>query len=202
MSRLQRFFVSNQSAATLVNLWPRQPENRAAAFCFEDNKMNVMTESDKIRFWQKVDKSGDCWEWLACKVRGGYGQFWLNDRHVYSHRISWTMHFGEIPNKMEVCHKCDNPGCVNPSHLFLGTHSDNMNDAYDKGRRIFKGERNSYSKLTKDDVLLIRDMRKNEKFKYGDKKKFCVYWANKYNVDWTTILNVINNKQWKHLLEA
>ena len=85
------------------------------------------------RFWQKIEKSTDCWEWTACKSHG-YGQLHSNGKLIRAHRLSWIIHHEQIPSELLVLHKCDNPGCVNPSHLFLGTQSDNLRDASKKGR--------------------------------------------------------------------
>lgn len=87
------------------------------------------------RFWAKVDKSGDCWLWVASK-RAGYGAFRVDGKIFGAHCISYKMSFGEIPENMQVCHSCDNRSCVNPNHLWLGTTKDNMLDASLKGRLI------------------------------------------------------------------
>jgi hypothetical protein len=81
-------------------------------------------------FWNKVNKTSGCWIWTAAN-KDGYGRY---SNSGYAHRISWEMHFGKIPAGMFVCHKCDNPPCVNPDHLFLGTNQDNVNDMRAKGR--------------------------------------------------------------------
>ena len=89
--------------------------------------------TDKERFWSKVDLSGECWVWTGTKA-GGYGRFYLNRRMMPAHRYSWTETSGPIPDGLMVLHKCDNPSCVRPDHLFLGTQSDNMLDASAKNR--------------------------------------------------------------------
>ena len=84
------------------------------------------------RFWNKVDKSGACWEWTASKDKDGYGLFHFNRKQVRAHRFAFGL--DNIPKGMAVCHTCDNPGCVNPDHLFLGTNLDNTQDMISKGR--------------------------------------------------------------------
>lgn len=94
----------------------------------------MIAENAIARFWPKVDKAGDCWIWKASKRRKGYGQFQLNGTMVSAHRVAWQIEHGEIPAGLLVCHHCDNPSCVRPDHLFLGTNSDNQKDAGAKKR--------------------------------------------------------------------
>lgn len=94
------------------------------------------TRSIADRFWEKVQKSdGDgCWLWTASAMKKGYGQMSVPGGMARAHRISYELHYGPIPDGMFVCHTCDNPRCVNPAHLWLGTNSDNLHDAIRKGK--------------------------------------------------------------------
>jgi len=87
------------------------------------------------RFWDKVDKTGECWIWTASKYLNGYGQFRFDGKNWGAHRMAWLLTNGEIPDGMLVCHTCDNPSCIRPAHLFIGTQKQNMRDCIDKGRQ-------------------------------------------------------------------
>lgn len=88
------------------------------------------------RFWSKVLKGTDqeCWLWNASRIKDGYGKFSVSGVYQQSHRISWQLTNGPIPDGLCVLHRCDNPPCVNPNHLFLGTNLDNVRDMFAKGR--------------------------------------------------------------------
>lgn len=119
--------------------------------------MNLkLSEEGEQRFWSKVDKTKDCWEWKACVNEAGYGIFgvpnmYRNDR---AHRISYRLHFGKIPKGKFVCHKCDNRRCVNPSHLFIGSNMDNVNDMIRKGRNSKPPPMGGWNKYSYSDEIL------------------------------------------------
>lgn len=89
------------------------------------------------RFWSKTQYSPGCWEWTANALKSGYGRFKLDGKQMYAHRVAYELMVGLIPPGVKVRHKCDNPPCVNPDHLELGTHADNMRDRDERGRNPF-----------------------------------------------------------------
>ena len=102
-----------------------------------------MTVVEKERFWSKVQKARGCWTWTAACSRAGYGHLWVRGKCLLAHRVSWALHNGPIPPGLHVLHHCDNPPCIRPTHLFLGTPIDNMRDCAMKGRATkATGERN------------------------------------------------------------
>lgn len=114
--------------------------------------------SDDIdRFWAKVDKAGpdECWNWTAGRCRKGYGWFSLWGRAIRSHRVSYLIARGSIPDGMQVLHTCDVPACVNPAHLWVGTNADNRADMVAKGRAS-RGAKHCCAKLTEVDIPVIR----------------------------------------------
>ena len=125
--------------------------------------MDILTQKYIDRFWGNVDKERSnifyngtrCWEWVAGCTSTGYGQFLIQRKKYKPHRISYTLAFGGIPEGLFVLHHCDNPLCLNPSHLFLGTQKDNMNDKVSKGRQN-RGESHYACKLTDKQVSEIR----------------------------------------------
>lgn len=149
------------------------------------------------RFWEKVDRSGDCWIWQGSLTRAGYGHMGTGGRaepNIYAHRLAWELLRGPIPPGMEVCHDCpggDNRACVNPAHLFLGTHLDNMGDMTMKGRGA-NGESLPQAKLTEDNVRAIR-----ARYARGDIPMSAL--AREYGVSESTILRVVRRIDWRHV---
>lgn len=143
------------------------------------------------KFWEKVNISGpnDCWNWFAkAKTDFGYGRM-THGRgvHLKSHRISWFLTNGEIPAGMCVCHKCDNPACCNPNHLFLGTKKDNSQDMKAKNRMVLPpvkaGEKHHNSKIPSSDLPYVRSG-------VLTRRQF----AKKYGVSYQTIYRIQKNQ--------
>jgi len=143
------------------------------------------------RFWRRVQKTGYCWLWTAGTHHGGYGVFSVNRRSRDAHRVAYELTYGPIPAEMCVCHHCDNPRCVRPDHLFLGTKADNNIDKETKRRHDF-GERHARARLTESQVLEIR-----RRFAAGIRQR---QLSNEYGVAYTTIAAIVHGKNWRHLL--
>lgn len=125
-------------------------------------------------------------------IRGGYGVVSIKNKNHFAHRLAWSLINGPIPNGMRVCHKCDNPPCFNPLHLFLGTDADNAHDR-DRKNRVQHGPRHYSSKLTENQVLVIRA--KYQKGTYGFKKL-----ASEFGVSSASVRKILSGRSWKRTL--
>lgn len=148
------------------------------------------------RFWSHVDKNNDCWVWTASRYASGYGQFKAKAGKpaVRASRFSWMLHFGPIPDGLLVCHHCDNPPCVRPEHLFLGTHQDNHDDMRRKGRQATASPASlhrlrHWAKLTPEMVVEIRRA-------YAGGGVSMRQLAEQYGVNKSNIVRAINGRQW------
>ena len=148
----------------------------------------------KERFWSFVwmPKKDGCWLWRGSVSSGGYGMLQVATKTSRrAHRVSWELHFGMIQGDVCVLHTCDNPLCVNPKHLWLGSHADNMNDMSERGRSFSRGESNNNSKLTEDDVLEIRRLLKISHLVQRD-------IAKKFEVTATLVSSIKYYKNWNY----
>lgn len=133
-----------------------------------------------------------CMEWPCGKLSFGYGGIAIDGRTRAVHRIAYELAVGPIPDGLDICHHCDNPPCFRPSHLFPGTHADNMHDMYAKKRRVSaKGEKVNTAKLTANEVCEIRHLRTQ-----GRTQQFL---ADQFGVLQTTISRILLRQHWKHL---
>jgi hypothetical protein len=156
------------------------------------------------RFWKHVNKNGcikslelgNCWEWIGRKTKDGYGRYRIDYSEVMAHRYSYKLvHVDyDMSYDYNILHKCDNPSCVRPEHLFIGTQSENILDSYHKGRRTQIGESNADAILKESDVLEIR-----KRYKSGES-------ISKIHLDYEKLVTFYNiravcyNQSWKHLL--
>lgn len=143
------------------------------------------------RFWPKVQKTTGCWIWTANKTRRGYGLVGVaSGRSMSAHRASWTLAYGPIPDGLCVLHRCDNPSCVRPDHLFLGSNADNIADREAKGRTA-SGERNGNARLSRDAIAEIRSADRT----YESYARL----AERFGVHLSTIARVAQGAAWAHI---
>lgn len=146
------------------------------------------------KFSSRFEKTETCWNWTAALSKAGYGQIGYKKVVYYAHRIMWEIVNQEIiPAGMNILHSCDNPRCVNPDHLRLGTHKENMQDMHNRGRayKAF-GEQSGAAKLTEKEVIEIRELYKTGEYSTRTLGK-------RYNVSHRNIVDVVNRKIWSHI---
>jgi len=171
-------------------------------FCSRECHYAHTLSQNEDRFWDRVKKSDGCWEWQGRIEKNGYGSWGFYSRTWRTHRLSWTLRYGPIPDGLWVLHHCDNRKCVRPDHLFLGTLADNMRDAAVKGvmsaavRKawithpdLWRGEKHGRAKLTDNDVRAIRATTSVSQTEL----------AHRYGVSQATIWRIISRKGWTHI---
>lgn len=158
-----------------------------------------MIEPEK--FWPRVDTSGDCWIWTGARQSQGYGMVQVRTGErvgtvsKLTHRVAYHLARGPFPDHLHVLHKCDNPPCCNPAHLFLGTAADNAADKVAKGRaRAVHGEAHQSAKLTATDVLEIR-----RRVSSGEMQSVV---ASAFKVSRASIWQIVHRKHWSHIGDA
>jgi hypothetical protein len=179
-------------ARRLVNITP----NLGTTYAWQN--ANLWQDASRraailARFWAAVQRpdAKACWVWTGSTNSRGYGLFLLIGRtRVRAHRLTWLLSRGEIPAGMEVCHSCDNTLCVNPDHLFLGTHRDNHLDSVRKGRKRAWG----LQKLNAAQVVEIR-----ARCAAGERQKDV---GRAFGIARNTVSGIVNRKTWSHLYET
>lgn len=137
-----------------------------------------------------------CWLWEGSTNEDGYGRFWNGHRRIGAHRQSWIEARGQIPVGLSVLHRCDNPACVNPNHLFLGTQLDNISDMKTKGRarnRPHLGEQHPMAILTESQVIEIRR-------RYAEGSVMMAHLGAEFGISRQSVSDVIKRKSWRHVL--
>lgn len=155
-------------------------------------------DQERLKSKTVVNDATGCWEWIASLNTNGYGQFRFRETNYPAHRAAWILFRGEIPadkttayGTMQVLHRCDNPVCVNPDHLFLGTQTDNINDAVGKnrwGERGCPGESHGRAIVTVDDVRAIRASSESNGV-----------LAKRYGISKSAVLHIKHRRSWKHI---
>lgn len=175
----------------------RQGYRKGDSMRFLPGHGNQIRERNRLpvdRFWANVDKGSkdECWNYKANLDLRGYGRLKVNRKTVRVHRFSYELHYGQIPQGLYVCHSCDNPSCVNPAHLWLGTQSDNMKDCAQKDRQgRLLGETNPSAKLSETLVLEIR-----QSVASGAR---VVDVANNFNISVSLVYQIIRREVWGHI---
>lgn len=158
--------------------------------------MRVLVTSIRNKLLKNIKvKTGGCWEWAKYRNAKGYGSVWYKGSMRLAHRVSYETFNGEIPDKLFVLHKCDNPSCINPGHLFLGTNQDNMDDKMEKGRHKvgnLKGSEHGASKLTDSNVRIIKALLAKTGMVQHNIATF-------FGVSDATISFIKSGNRWRHL---
>jgi len=168
---------------------PNQVKNGRKYFCSRECGFKHGKPFEK-KFWAKIEKTESCWLWRGTLNNRGYGVTRFKDKSALAHRVSFEIHNKPIPKGMEVMHLCDTPPCVNPKHLKVGTHAENMADCVNKKRNPY-GEKHFFAKLTEETVKEAIELRAKG-FTYVELGKH-------FNISRHSISLAIRGQTWKHL---
>lgn len=169
--------------------------SEATAILPRRNNEIKLNEKDIERFWRGVDKRGqdECWEWQKCRTKGGYGVMNVRRKILHCNRIGWTIENGRIPDGMIICHKCDNPSCCNPNHLFVGTDLDNCRDREMKGRGHDRtGGNHGRATTNEHAVILMRQIYSSGKYTH---KKI----AEMFKIKHSAVSDIMLRRCWNHI---
>ena len=157
----------------------------------------------KARFLANIEKEdAGCWIWTGSKTPSGYGRIFVKGVTWRAHRLAYKLFNGPLHDELCVCHKCDNPLCVNPGHLWLGTHAENIQDRHVKGRTAVGRAISNTNKLSEKEVLAMRSLweKKGARLKPGARGGFNYSeLGRRFGVSSTMARNIILRKSWKHL---
>jgi hypothetical protein len=175
-----------------------QTRDRESRRCIECARSRWKSMSREDWFWVNTNKDGPvvrpelnhCWEWIGRVKSTGYGYMRAYGRSIGTHRFSWGLHRGPIPDGLHVLHRCDNRACVNPAHLFLGTNADNMHDKFVKAKQA-RGEGHGNAKLTD---AAVREIRRRAAAGEG-----LTAIGRSLGVGQTTVSYVVKGRTWKHV---
>lgn len=171
-------------------------ERNRNKFCSVDCRGIAQTKKAKDDFWKKLKKgqtNNECWIWEGAKSATGHGELRFNKKKWKTHRFAWFLTYGFLDDELCILHHCDIPNCCNPSHLYQGTKKDNAEDRENRNRGHNRsGENNPKSKLTKKQVIEIRELYKSGQ--YSQRKL-----AEKFEVSQHQIMLIVKRKSWSNI---
>lgn len=182
-------YGAREAALAPTNLAIKGCQHCRKAFVDWDNHRSVKHCSIKCRLMDaiEVDPDTDCWNWQGTRQWSGHGEIHYEGKTSRAHRVSYRAFKGEIPDGMAVCHSCDNPACINPDHLWLGSQAENLADMREKGRGT-EGQTHPNAKLTE---AAVREIRASKETSHA--------LGRKYGVSHSLIVNVRQRKAWRHV---